>query len=69
MDEELEGMAEGGADPRDEDLCTDDGGVYYCGRSAGGGRLAPCTLCEWVGLCPQHDDQPGRIAGGRDEAT
>ena len=44
-----------GADPEHK-----DGSLYYCGRESDGGRLAPCTLCEWGGLCPQYADQPGR---------
>lgn len=38
-----------GADPE-----RPDGSLYYCGRESDGGRLAPCTLCEWGGLCPQY---------------
>lgn len=49
--------------PEGADLEHEDGSLYYCGRESDGGRLAPCTLCEWGGLCPQYGDEPGRPAG------
>lgn len=31
----------------------------YCGQGFNErGAVAPCALCEWCGICPQHD---GRI--------
>ena len=53
-----------GADPEHK-----DGSLYYCGRESDGGSLAPCTLCEWGGLCPQYADQPGRHDGSREETA
>ena len=58
-EEKLETVGAGGADPGAEDVCTDLRRLYCGGGSAGGGTVAPCTFCEWCGICPQHFDQPG----------
>lgn len=66
---ELERMAEGGADPRGEDLCSDGGGEHFCGRCDIGGRLAPCSQCEWGGLCPEYANEFGGPAGGGENGS
>ena len=67
MNEEgLEKMDRCGADPGDQDVCSDVRRLYSGGSCAGGGSVAPCAFCEWCGICAQHADQPGhRTAGGR----
>ena len=66
MDEELEEVARGSSDQGDQDVCSDIRRLYCGGSCAGGGTVAPCTFCEWCGICPQHFDEPGdRTAGGR----
>ena len=66
MDEAgLEKVAVGGSDQSGEDVCADLRRLYCGGSSAGGGTVAPCTFCEWCGICPQHSYKPGdRTAGG-----
>ena len=60
----LERVGDRGTDPGDPDVCTDLRRLYCGGSCAGGGTVAPCTFCEWCGICPQHFDGPGRTAGG-----
>ena len=62
----LEKMDPCGSDQSGPDVCSDLRRLYCGGGSAGGGTVAPCTFCEWCGICPQHFDEPGdRSAGGR----
>lgn len=42
------------ADCNDQDVCADLRRLYCGGSCAGGGTVAPCTFCEWCGICPQH---------------
>ena len=56
---ELERIPDRGPDPGGSDVrtefCVDD-----CSRcSFFGGRLTPCSFCEWRGLCSEYHDEPG----------
>ena len=65
---ELERVGTGGADQGDQDLRTNICRLY-CGWSCDErGGVAPCTLCEWCGICPQHPDGIGWPAGSEADA-
>jgi len=37
-----------------KNVCTDVR-ILFCGADRG--EVAPCTYCEWCGICPQHPDR------------
>ena len=59
----LEKVGSSSADPGREDLRANVRVNDCCGCSIFGNRLAPCTQCEWSGLCPEYSDKPDRPAG------
>ena len=65
----LERVGRGGTDQSGQDVCTDIRRMY-CGWGCDErGGVAPCTLCEWCGICPQHYDVTGRPAGSEKAGT
>ena len=51
LEEDLDGQ---------EDACVDSFAMY-CGNDR---SVAPCTLCDWVGVCPQHNHKGNNDAPG-----
>ena len=68
MNDRLEEVSDCCPDPRGEDLRSDVRLYDWCRGGVQRSGLAPCTLCEWRGLCPEYSDKPGdRPAGGRED--
>ena len=53
MNDQLEGPYHQKPDQSVPDFSADLRREYYCGRIMDRGTVAPCTFCEWCGVCVQ----------------
>lgn len=59
MEKILEEVGEGAPEQDHEENVCSDVRELYCGDGvSGNGSIAPCTYCEWCGICPQHSYHP-----------